>query len=173
MKANKFLFVNSTGSPGSARERELARSQARSHAALASHSQSRHQQHDSPNGAHDSNGKENLPPDEGSPSSSKASSPGELSQQPVNIRFRLHVPGQKKASSSVKVVSQKPVRSKKNQSPRTEPQLPPIRLLKPINKSSLDPFVRPAADLSVPDQHLLHLCKGPRNKPRARRGFHR
>ena len=33
------------------------------------------------------------------------------------------------------------------------------RLPKAISRSTLDPFVRPALDLSVPDEHLLHLCK--------------
>ncbi len=42
---------------------------------------------------------------------------------------------------------------------RREPN--PVRLLKSISRSMLDPFYRPAADLSVLDSHLLHNCLWP------------
>src|SRR5690349_8771686 len=79
MKTNKFLFVNSTGSaPEDVKERERVRTQARSHAALASHAVSRHQ-HEAQvaNGTTKGYGKENSPPHETSPRSSTTSSPGE------------------------------------------------------------------------------------------------
>ncbi|OAP60276.1 hypothetical protein AYL99_05278 [Fonsecaea erecta] len=40
---------------------------------------------------------------------------------------------------------------------RTRAASVPIKLPKDISKSSLDPFARAALELSVPDQHLLHL----------------
>ncbi|KAK5046274.1 hypothetical protein LTR84_008417 [Exophiala bonariae] len=157
MKANKFLFVNSTGSVSEdVKERERARTQARSHAALASHALSRHQHEALANSALKYDGKENSPPSETSPRSSTTSSP-EPTPKPLNIKFRLNVPGRKKAKPSVKFVSKKNGESDQKDSPRARPQLPSVSVLRPINKSSLDPFVRPATELSVPDQNLLHL----------------
>ncbi|EXJ54974.1 uncharacterized protein A1O5_12885 [Cladophialophora psammophila CBS 110553] len=40
---------------------------------------------------------------------------------------------------------------------RTRAASVPVKLPKDISKSSLDPFARSALELSVPDQHLLHL----------------
>ncbi|KIW91522.1 uncharacterized protein Z519_07488 [Cladophialophora bantiana CBS 173.52] len=40
---------------------------------------------------------------------------------------------------------------------RTRAASVPVKLPKDIGKSSLDPFARSALELSVPDQHLLHL----------------
>ncbi|KIW32500.1 uncharacterized protein PV07_04039 [Cladophialophora immunda] len=40
---------------------------------------------------------------------------------------------------------------------RTRAASVPVKLPKDIRKSSLDPFARAALELSVPDQHLLHL----------------
>lgn len=35
----------------------------------------------------------------------------------------------------------------------------PAKVPRAISRSTLDPFVKPALDLSVPDEHLLHLCR--------------
>jgi len=48
-------------------------------------------------------------------------------------------------------------RSKKK-APRKSPSSPPS-IPEIITKSALDPFFRPAVELSVPDQHLLHACR--------------
>ncbi|KAK5059966.1 hypothetical protein LTR84_009849 [Exophiala bonariae] len=152
MNTNDFLFVNLSSRPPSCKARGYASSSARSHAARISHARLetqrkgiKHRQghlpiEEEPYSA--LQGTENLLGVTAKQHKSKS--------HPNILRFRLYTPKKPQEKSQTK----------------DDNELFPVQIgataLEPkvvalLSTSSLDPFMRPAIDLSVPDKHLLHF----------------
>ncbi|KIW66754.1 hypothetical protein PV04_06053 [Phialophora macrospora] len=161
----------------SRRSIEAARSEARSHAARVSHPSAK--------GHRPSTRKVRtanfVNSDDGSAAISPASERGSNTTSPVSVspgtepeldgpdkrsphatlpilKFRLHVENGKDKRTSASRVSQRDEgESFESVRRRGRATSVPVSLPKEISKSALDPFARSALELSVPDEHLLHV----------------
>ena len=138
MESNKYHFVNSFPSRGPRTRRaiELEQSSARAHAARIS--SSRRVQHQRSQKEY----REAILHGDRLDDQKSLLYTQQASKLPIQVRQK--VPRKSDPQSSRMV---------------DEPRHWPMKVSRPINVSTLDPFLSPAVDLSIPDRHLLHYCK--------------
>lgn len=132
----QFVFTRPSQKPRSRRAIELERSSARSHAAKVSFQRTRLQ-------------KQVSKSDHQIHSECIASFSGEEPKRGAEKTSRCRQQVPKRISARAR-----PQRRQADEEPRHKT----IVLSIPISTSMLDPFLHPAADLTVPDRHLLHHC---------------
>lgn len=132
----QFVFTSPSQKPRSRRTIELERSSARSHAAKVSFQRTLLQKQGSKSG-HQIHSECKASVSGGEPKREAEKTSRCRQQVPKRISVRTR-PQSRQADE--------------------EPQHKPIVLSIPISTSMLDPFLHPAADLTVPDKHLLHHC---------------
>lgn len=156
-------------SPTNRKAVEVARSQARSHAARFSYPRTQRKsvkvknasvdrdRHEPGKSAADpsSQNYDLSPPGETATRSSHAGA--STTTLPINLKFRLHVAKPRAPWSAPETADN--VKKEDDDETSVQPSPSLAKLPKNISKSALDPFVGPALDLSVPDEHLLHLCR--------------